>query len=174
MSIRLTSVPLPFLSLKAYGTIMPSGKILQACVRRSSTFNTFAVLNLFMSPISPSIKRADLMLIQEEVTKIGEKDIRVVYLTEPLIAEDVRELENAFHRLIAQLPFSLTKEIKSRLGKIEWILRKEENLKDVADEITRYKETIRGDDTRLTIGERIAMLERLETWRITIKKRVRL
>lgn len=110
--------------------------------------------------------------IQEEVMRIGEKDVRVVYLAEPLNEEDVQELENTFKRLIAQLPFSLTKEIRRRLEKIAWILRTEENLKDVADEIKRYEETIRGDDIRLTIGERIAMLERIEKWRKTIKERL--
>ena len=119
--------PCHFWSLKVYGTITPFGKILRACARRPSIFNSFAVLNLFMSPISASIKRAALLRNQEEVMKIGEKGFRVVYLTEPLNEEDVHELENAFHRLIAQLPFSLTKEIKSRLGKIEWILRKDFN-----------------------------------------------
>ncbi|MDI6810592.1 MAG: hypothetical protein QMD80_02770 [archaeon] len=110
--------------------------------------------------------------IQEEVIRIGEKDIRVVYLAEPLNEADVQELENAFKRLIAQLPFSLTKEIRRRLEKIEWILRTEETLKEVADEIKRYEETIRGDDLRLTIGERIAMLEMIEKWRRTIKERM--
>ena len=41
---------------------------------------------------------------------------------------------NAFLRLIAQLPFSLTEEIRRRLEKIEWILKNEETLKDIADE----------------------------------------
>jgi len=41
---------------------------------------------------------------------------------------------NAFLHLIAQLPFSLTKEIRRRLEKIEGILKNEETLKDIADE----------------------------------------
>ena len=110
--------------------------------------------------------------IREEVIRIGEKEVRVIYLAEPLNETDVQELENAFKHLIAHLPFSLTKEIRRRLEKIEWILRAEENLKDVADEIKRYKETIRGDDIRLTIGERIAMLEKLGKWRRIIEERL--
>ena len=62
------------------------------------------------------------VLIHEEVMRIGEKDVRVIYLAEPLNEADVQELESAFKRLIAQLPFSLTKEIRRRLEKIEWIL----------------------------------------------------
>ena len=61
--------------------------------------------------------------IHDEIMKIEEKDVRGIYLTEPLNGRNIQELENAFHRLIAQLPFSLTKEIRSRLGKIELILR---------------------------------------------------
>ena len=80
--------------------------------------------------------------IHEEVLRIGEKDVRVIYLAEPLNEADVQELENVFKHLIAHLPFSLTKEIIRRLEKIEWILRTEETLKEVADEIKIYKETI--------------------------------
>jgi len=106
--------------------------------------------------------------IQEEIVRIGKKDIRVVYLAEPLNDADIQELEQAFNRLIAQLPFSPTKELKRRLEKIVWIVRAEENLREVADEIKSYEETMRGDDVRLTIGERIAMLGRIEIWRRTI------
>ena len=109
-----------------------------------------------------------LVWIQEEIVRIGKKDIRVVYLAEPLNEADIQELEHTFNRLIAQLPFSPTKELKRRLEKIVWIVRAEENLREVADEIKSYEETMRGDDVRLTIGERIAMLGRIEIWRRTI------
>jgi len=109
-----------------------------------------------------------LVWIQEEIVRIGKKDIRVVYLAEPLNDADIQELEQAFNRLIAQLSFSPTKELKRRLEKIVWIVRAEENLREVADEIKSYEETMRGDDVRLTIGERIAMLGRIEIWRRTI------
>jgi hypothetical protein len=113
-----------------------------------------------------------LVQIQEEIMKIKEKDVSVIYLIEPLNERDIQELENAFHRLIAQLPFSLTKEIRRRLEKIERILRKEESLRDIADEIKRYKGTIRGDDIRLPIGERVVMLERIEKWRKNVRERL--
>jgi hypothetical protein len=102
---------------------------------------------------------------QEESVQIKGKDFRVVYLTEPLNREDVIELEKTFHHLIAQLPFTQTGEIKRRLGKIEWMLRKEESLKDLAYEIHRYRETIRGSDIRLTIGERVALLNDIRSWK---------
>ena len=109
-----------------------------------------------------------LVWIQEEIVRIGKKDIRVVYLAEPLNEADILELEHTFNRLIAQLSFSPTKELKRRLEKIVWIVRAEEDLREVADEIKSYEETMRGDDVRLTIGERIAMLGRIEIWRRTI------
>ncbi|RZN38414.1 MAG: hypothetical protein EFT35_04745 [Methanophagales archaeon ANME-1-THS] len=113
-----------------------------------------------------------LVWIHEEVMRIGNKAVRLVYLAEPLSEADIQELEYAFNRLIAQLPFYLTKELRRRLEKIEWIVRADEKLRVVADEIKRYKETLRGDDVRLTIGERIALLQQLERWRRTIKERV--
>jgi hypothetical protein len=113
-----------------------------------------------------------LVWIHEEVMRIGNKEVRVVYLAEPMSEEDVQELDYAFNRVIAQLPFYLTKELRRRLEKIEWIIRADEKLRVVADEIKRYKEALRGDDVRLTIGERIALLQQLEKWRRTIKERV--
>jgi hypothetical protein len=113
-----------------------------------------------------------LVWIHEEVMRIGNKEVRLVYLAEPLSEADIRELEYAFNRVIAQLPFYLTKELRRRLEKIEWIIRADEKLREVADEIKRYKEALRGDDVRLTIGERIALLGQLEKWRRAIKERV--
>jgi hypothetical protein len=113
-----------------------------------------------------------LVWIHEEVMRIGNKEVRLVYLAEPISEEDVQELEYAFNRVIAQLPFYLTKELRRRLEKIEWIVRADEKLRVVADEIKRYKEALRGDEVRLTIGERVALLQQLEKWRRTIKERV--
>jgi len=115
---------------------------------------------------------AALVLIQEEIVRIGNKDVRLVYLAEPMSEEDIQELDYAFNRLIAQLSFSLIKELKRSLEKIAWIVKVDEKLSEVADEIKRYEESMRGDDVRLTIGERIALLEQLEKWRRTIKERV--
>jgi len=115
---------------------------------------------------------AALVLIQEEIVRIGNKDVRLVYLAEPMSEEDIQELDYAFNRLIAQLSFSLIKELKRSLEKIAWIVKAEEKLRGVADEIKRYEESMRGDDVRLTIGERIALLAQLEKWRRTIKERV--
>jgi len=104
--------------------------------------------------------------------RIGNKDVRLVYLAEPMSEEDLQELDYAFNRLTAQLSFSLIKELKRSLEKIAWIVKADEKLREVADEIKRYEESMRGDDVRLTIGERIALLAQLEKWRRTIKERV--
>ena len=118
------------------------------------------------------MRLAALVWIQEEIVRIGNKDVRLVYLAEPMSEEDIQELDYAFNRLIAQLSFSLIKELKRSLEKIAWIVKVDEKLSEVADEIKRYEESMRGDDVRLTIGERIALLEQLEKWRRTIKERV--
>ena len=118
------------------------------------------------------MRLAALVLVQEEIVRVGNKDVRLVYLAEPMSEEDIQELEHVFNRLIAQLSFSLIKELKRSLEKIAWIVKVDEKLSEVADEIKRYEESMRGDDVRLTIGERIALLAQLEKWRRTIKERV--
>lgn len=52
-----------------------------------------------------------LVRIHEEVMRIGNKEVRLVYLAEPLSEADIQELEYTFNHVIAQLPLYLTKEL---------------------------------------------------------------
>ena len=91
-----------------------------------------------------------------------------------LEANDVWDLGESFFRLMNFEVLSFEREvIEIQIGRIEDIVRKDENLKEIAEEIKKFREDIL-PMIPTDIGGRITILQKIAEWKGALQDRLKI